>query len=508
MEIMKLIREFLKDFLQYHRQDNSMNFSERFPDKVSDDKIAECSLDYRGILIIYFYLVSKKRLSESEAEYLGEILKLTESNDKLALLLNEIDEITYQDLDYFELESLYNFENQRSLVMELIVNQTDYKALLVGYYSLVMRPTISDLEAEYLEKILDQAQLDPKLALLLNEIDELSYKKLGFTERDFAEIAAQIEQSQQIPVNIITEPTSSNEISQDNLASAHIPAQFSPEETIQIYCKQYIDRVIQVSQPLTRSKSTWFFIFGSVCSLALIRCNFARNIPQFMMPLSSSPIAAISPKSTASMSLSAIVKPQSSDISSTVNKHAQQTVQLRKKENNQSKGYARAATIKSWNEPGLKPLEASNRVESIAPDSHVGLLSPIKSSAPETEDTLKVTSAPNSSISVLGSQPPTAPADLYSSCCETIKLADQPRENLSISEVQWINKADPLLGTEWVAQNDLLRYSQLLSELHTSAIQINDRNTTSDYQPYVLGQDPSSIDLQQLYVSEFREIKF
>lgn len=378
MDIMKTMREFLKNLLQYHDLGHSMNFSEEFENKIRDDVNDgnSYSLDYRSLLVGYFYLASKDKLSESEAEYLGKVLELAESDAKLALLMNEVDEFTYQDLEYFKSEHLYAFENERARVLEIIVKQSgespisNYEALLIDYYTLVMRPTISDVEAEYLGRILDQAQSDPKLALLLNEIDELTYEKMGLTEKDFTELEMQMEQARQLLVSIMTLPQF-DQIAQNSLSPDRIMTGYNAEQKWRFYCKQYLDQAIQVSQSLTRSKSTWLLIIGSFCSAALIRYGTFLDVPQFIRTLMSPKETAV--LSTGSPNLSEVVNIKMEEARS------RETISLSKKEILPIWHHKLPNDFTSWSKANLEQLEASNRFESTA-SAHHSYLPSIKSS--------------------------------------------------------------------------------------------------------------------------------
>jgi hypothetical protein len=55
-----------------------------------------------------------------------------------------------------------------------------YEQILKEYYSLARSPELSELEAKRLEKILDMAQTDDDLCLLISEVDELTFRELDF----------------------------------------------------------------------------------------------------------------------------------------------------------------------------------------------------------------------------------------------------------------------------------------------------------------------------------------
>ena len=142
--------------------------------------------EYKQILTEYYKLSTCLELSELDEKRLDKILKQAESDAKLSFLLNEIDELTYQELGFYESSSLENCENQKAKVKEFILNSEkdifEYKQILTEYYKLSTCLELSELDEKRLDKILKQAESDAKLSFLLNEIDELTYQELGFYE--------------------------------------------------------------------------------------------------------------------------------------------------------------------------------------------------------------------------------------------------------------------------------------------------------------------------------------
>jgi hypothetical protein len=66
----------------------------------------------------------------------------------------------------------------------LSLENGNYEQTLQEYYHLVTRTNLSEIEAKRLERILEAAQSDDVLSLLINEIDELSFQQLGFFNED------------------------------------------------------------------------------------------------------------------------------------------------------------------------------------------------------------------------------------------------------------------------------------------------------------------------------------
>ncbi|NEQ10130.1 MAG: hypothetical protein F6K37_30615 [Moorea sp. SIO4E2] len=54
----------------------------------------------KEVLTEYYHLVSKSELTEIESKRLDKILEMAESDDTVSFLINEIDELTFQELDF------------------------------------------------------------------------------------------------------------------------------------------------------------------------------------------------------------------------------------------------------------------------------------------------------------------------------------------------------------------------------------------------------------------------
>ncbi|WP_036489760.1 hypothetical protein, partial [Myxosarcina sp. GI1] len=160
------------------------------------------SLQLELTALKYYELVTLKELSELEAKQLDKILEQAETDDKLSLLLNEVDELTFEELGFYEKDSLEQVENLRAKAKEFIIKLENYhkidcidklqsicsyQNILNEYYRLITLKELSELETRQLDKILEQAETDDKLSLLLNEVDELTFEELGFYEKDSLE---------------------------------------------------------------------------------------------------------------------------------------------------------------------------------------------------------------------------------------------------------------------------------------------------------------------------------
>lgn len=70
--------------------------------------------------------------------------------------------------------------------METMVQQSlAYKDTIHAYWRLASRPTLTESEADYLEKILNQAQSEPFLEFLLDEVDHLLAHELGLLDEQY-----------------------------------------------------------------------------------------------------------------------------------------------------------------------------------------------------------------------------------------------------------------------------------------------------------------------------------
>ena len=175
--------------------------------KIDEQPNLENAFDFNNsklesILFDYYKLSTLEELSEIEAKHLDKILELAETDKNLSLILNEIDEITFEELDFYEKESLEKVENQKAKAKEFIINSeknfaigcnlsmqsiSDYQDILNEYYKLTTLEELTELDAKRLDKILKQAETNENLTLLLNEIDELTYQELGLYKPDSLE---------------------------------------------------------------------------------------------------------------------------------------------------------------------------------------------------------------------------------------------------------------------------------------------------------------------------------
>ena len=84
---------------------------------------------YRKVLTEYYSLVKQPELNEPEALRVYEILQLAEDDSLLSFLLNEIDEITYQELGLNNEENQSYLADEAAKVEEMLPDEFSEKAL-------------------------------------------------------------------------------------------------------------------------------------------------------------------------------------------------------------------------------------------------------------------------------------------------------------------------------------------------------------------------------------------
>ena len=86
--------------------------------------------DCRKALIEYYELARSPELSEHDFLKMQAILETAESNDVMSLLINEIDEMTFQELGLYTEDQCSNFANEVSRVQEFVLDETARKLLV------------------------------------------------------------------------------------------------------------------------------------------------------------------------------------------------------------------------------------------------------------------------------------------------------------------------------------------------------------------------------------------
>jgi len=73
-----------------------------------------------NLVLEYARLAARSELSELEADRMGEILELAESDDVLGILINEVDYFVLQELNLLDDDSVHHYENQKARIKEFI----------------------------------------------------------------------------------------------------------------------------------------------------------------------------------------------------------------------------------------------------------------------------------------------------------------------------------------------------------------------------------------------------
>jgi len=85
----------------------------------------------KNLVLEYARLAALSELSELEADRMGEILELAESDDLLSIVINEVDYFILQELHLLDEDSIHHYENQKARIKEFIeprlsVEQDEY----------------------------------------------------------------------------------------------------------------------------------------------------------------------------------------------------------------------------------------------------------------------------------------------------------------------------------------------------------------------------------------------
>jgi|GEM_PF-3355230 len=73
-----------------------------------------------NLVLEYARLAARSELSELEADRMGEILELAESDDVLGIMINEVDYFVLQELNLLDDDSVHHYENQKARIKEFI----------------------------------------------------------------------------------------------------------------------------------------------------------------------------------------------------------------------------------------------------------------------------------------------------------------------------------------------------------------------------------------------------
>ncbi|MDY7006773.1 MAG: hypothetical protein SWX82_23325, partial [Cyanobacteriota bacterium] len=144
--------------------------------------------EQKSLIQEYSKLANLPELSEFNAERMGEILEIAESDDLLSSWIEKIDEEISEKLGLFSEEKLDYYENQKARIKEFLpINQTlesyqltpEQKSLIQEYSKLANLPELSEFNAERMGEILEIAESDDLLSSWIEKIDEEISEKLG-----------------------------------------------------------------------------------------------------------------------------------------------------------------------------------------------------------------------------------------------------------------------------------------------------------------------------------------
>ena len=181
----KTVKDLIRNILQAEGRNAEM-------DSATGMTPEQNNLDYRQILTEYYHLIVRPELTEIEVKQLDRILWLAESDDLLSLLIEEIDELSFQYLGLLDAENLQHLKQQEARVETLLIRtQTEdcqgnpsgqpsnclvkpfaaYRSVLQDYRRLTSQSDLSEIEEKRLENILQAAESDDRLQLLIDQLE-------------------------------------------------------------------------------------------------------------------------------------------------------------------------------------------------------------------------------------------------------------------------------------------------------------------------------------------------
>ena len=172
--------------------------------KTNQDNNFKCSIhSYKEVLNEYYVLAQRPLLSELEAKRVEHILEMACQDEKLSLLLHEIDEAIFQEQNLDGAKDTHENQNQIARVLELIdgeipshkiifehakLNLATYEKTIGDYYRLLKLSSLSEANEAHMEHILEEAYNDELLSLLLEIVDEKFFERSSVTQPDREDI--------------------------------------------------------------------------------------------------------------------------------------------------------------------------------------------------------------------------------------------------------------------------------------------------------------------------------
>lgn len=84
----------------------------------------------KKILAEYYYLARQPELSDEQALQMEKILDMAAFDANMSFLINEIDEITFQDLDFYGEGYHSHFDDEVSIAQEYIMSENERQVLM------------------------------------------------------------------------------------------------------------------------------------------------------------------------------------------------------------------------------------------------------------------------------------------------------------------------------------------------------------------------------------------
>lgn len=109
---------------------NSRSFRASFNASSQECRKALDEEECRKALIEYYELARLPDLSEVQFGRMQHILQMADGNDAMSLLINEIDEVTFQELGFYDESRQSHFKNEVSRTQEFVLGETEYRLLV------------------------------------------------------------------------------------------------------------------------------------------------------------------------------------------------------------------------------------------------------------------------------------------------------------------------------------------------------------------------------------------
>ena len=102
-------------------------------------------IEHREVLEEYYSLAKLPELSAGQATRLQQILRMGEIDDTFCFLINEIDEITFQELGFYNIDEQPYFDNETARIREHILSEND-RQILMSFSTLGQRERVKNTD--------------------------------------------------------------------------------------------------------------------------------------------------------------------------------------------------------------------------------------------------------------------------------------------------------------------------------------------------------------------------